>query len=133
MTSPPYFTMEIYDDNPETNAKQSIVKMYEREGDGGSGGDRKGDGGGRGKGDGGDSGERLWYNNYLKVWINKCYDALRKGGVIALNINQYKNQHYIYWLLDDMKSSKWTYLGIISHSKPDKKNPQPTFIWRKGG
>jgi hypothetical protein len=128
MTSPPYFTMEIYDDNPETNAKQSIVKMYEREGkeDGGSGG--KGDGGsGSGSGDG----ERLWYNNYLKVWINKCYNALRKGGVIALNINQYKNQHYIYWLLDDMKSSKWTYLGIISHSKPDKKNPQPTFIWRK--
>lgn len=114
MTSPPYFTMEIYDDNPKTNAKQSIVKMYERDGDGG---DK----------------ERLWYNNYLKVWINKCYDALRKGGVIALNINQYKNQHYIYWLLDDMKSSKWTYLGIISHSKPDKKNPQPTFIWMKGG
>ena len=124
MTSPPYFTMEIYDDNPETNAKQSIVKMYERKGKEGSGG--KGDGG-SGSGDG----ERLWYNNYLKVWINKCYNALRKGGVIALNINQYKNQHYIYWLLDDMKSSKWTYLGIISHSKPDKKNPQPTFIWRK--
>jgi hypothetical protein len=116
MTSPPYFTMEIYDDNPETNAKQSIVKMYEENG---------------GEGDGGKEGERLWYNNYLKVWINKCYNALRIGGVIALNINQYKNQHYIYWLLDDMKSSKWTYLGIISHSKPDKKNPQPTFIWRK--
>ena len=134
MTSPPYFTMEIYDDNPKTNTKQSIVKMYERD-DGGKGGDRKGDGGDR-KGDGwdrsGGKGERLWYNNYLKVWINKCYDALKKGGVIALNINQYKNQHYIYWLLDDMKSSKWTYLGIISHSKPDKKNPQPTFIWRKG-
>jgi hypothetical protein len=124
MTSPPYFTMEIYDDNPETNAKQSIVKMYERVGG-------KGDKGG--EGDGGKEGERLWYNNYLKVWINKCYNALKKGGVIALNINQYKNQHYIYWLLDDMKSSKWTYLGIISHSKPDKKNPQPTFIWRKEG
>ncbi len=112
MTSPPYFTMEIYDDNPETNAKQSIVKIYER---------------------GGEEGERLWYNNYLKVWINKCYNALKKGGIIALNINQYKNQHYIYWLLDDMKSSKWTYMGIIGHSKPDKKNPQPTFIWMKAG
>jgi len=121
MTSPPYFTMEIYDDNPETNAKQSIVKMYEQGGDAENNKeDRKGG-----------EGERLWYNNYLKVWINKCYDALRRGGVIALNINQYKNQHYIYWLLDDMKSSKWSYLGIISHSKPDKKNPQPTFIWRK--
>lgn len=121
MTSPPYFTMEIYDDNPETNAKQSIVKMYEQGDDAEiSKEDRKNG-----------EGEWLWYNNYLKVWINKCYDALRRGGVIALNINQYKNQHYIYWLLDDMKSSKWSYLGIISHSKPDKKNPQPTFVWRK--
>lgn len=121
MTSPPYFTMEIYDDNPETNAKQSIVKMYEQGDDAEINKEDRKNG----------EGERLWYNNYLKVWINKCYDALRRGGVIALNINQYKNQHYIYWLLDDMKSCKWSYLGIISHSKPDKKNPQPTFVWRK--
>jgi hypothetical protein len=156
MTSPPYFTMEIYDDNPKTNTKQSIVKMNDgangdgrtnrnKEGDRANGGDRadrnkEGDRadrnkeGDRANGDGGanrDSKERVWYNDYLKVWINKCHDALKKGGIIALNINQYKNQHYIYWLLEDMKNSKWEYLGIISHSKPDKKNPQPTFIWKK--
>ena len=146
MTSPPYFTMEIYDDNPKTNTKQSIVKMN----NGGNGDDKankgrcdggkegRSDGVGKGRCDGVGKGgrghgdrERVWYNDYLKVWINKCHNALKKGGVIALNINQYKNQHYIYWLLDDMKNSKWEYLGIISHSKPDKKNPQPTFIWRK--
>jgi hypothetical protein len=135
MTSPPYFTMEIYDDNPKTNTKQSIVKMNSRvnranrdkEGDRANG-DSKDKEGGRANGD---SKERVWYNDYLKVWINKCHNALKKGGIIALNINQYKNQHYIYWLLEDMKNSKWEYLGIISHSKPDKKNPQPTFIWKK--
>lgn len=100
MSSPPYFTMEIYADE-ETQSTYNI------------------------------NDERFWYDNYLKIWINKCYKALKKNGILALNINQFKNQNYIYWLINDMNNINWKYLGIISHSNIHKKNPQPTFIWSK--
>jgi len=107
MTSPPYFTMEIYDDNPSTSITQSITNIQS---------------------------EKEWFDKFLLVWIDKIYTALRKDGVIALNINQFRNQNYVYWLLDEMNKKKykyWKYLGIISHSAISKKNPQPTFIWTK--
>ena len=107
MTSPPYFTMEIYDNNPSTSKTQSISNIQS---------------------------EKEWFDKFLMVWIDKIYIALRKDGVIALNINQFRNQNYVYWLLDEMNKKKykyWKYLGIISHSAISKKNPQPTFIWTK--
>jgi hypothetical protein len=107
MTSPPYFTMEIYDNNPSTFKTQSISNIHS---------------------------EKEWFDNLLLVWIDKIYTALRKDGILALNINQFRNQNYVYWLLNDMnknKSKYWKYLGIISHSAISKKNPQPTFIWTK--
>ncbi len=107
MTSPPYFTMEIYDDNPSTSITQSITNIQS---------------------------EKEWFDKFLLVWIDKIYTALRKDGVLALNINQFRNQNYVYWLLDEMNKKKykyWKYLGIISHSSISKKNPQPTFIWTK--
>lgn len=101
MTSPPYFDMEIYDNN---SINQSTK----------------------------DQSEASWFHNYLKVWINICHRALKPGAVIALNINQYRHQNYIYWMLKEMeKNNKWNYLGVISHSNIKKKNPQPTFVWRK--
>ena len=105
MTSPPYFTMEIYDDNPSSSKSQSISGIQT---------------------------EKEWFDKFLLVWIDKIYRALCKGGVMALNINQFRNQNYVYWLLNDMNKNKyWKYLGIISHSTIPKKNPQPTFIWTK--
>jgi len=107
MTSPPYFTMEIYDDNPSSSKSQSISGIQS---------------------------EKEWFDKFLLVWIDKIYTALRKDGVLALNINQFRNQNYVYWLLDEMNKKKykyWKYLGIISHSAISKKNPQPTFIWTK--
>ena len=107
MTSPPYFTMEIYDNNPSTSKTQSISNIHT---------------------------EKEWFDKFLMVWIDKIYIALRKDGVLALNINQFRNQNYVYWLLDEMNKKKykyWKYLGIISHSAISKKNPQPTFIWTK--
>ena len=105
MTSPPYFTMEIYDDNPSSSKSQSISGIQT---------------------------EKEWFDKFLLVWIDKIYRALCKGGVMALNINQFRNQNYVYWLLNDMNKNKyWKYLGIISHSTISKKNPQPTFIWTK--
>ena len=107
MTSPPYFTMEIYDNEPATSMTQSISNIHS---------------------------EKEWFDKFLMVWIDKIYIALRKDGVLALNINQFRNQNYVYWLLDEMNKKKykyWKYLGIISHSAISKKNPQPTFIWTK--
>ena len=105
MTSPPYFNMEIYDNEPSTSKTQSISNIHS---------------------------EKEWFDKFLLVWINKIYTALHKDGILALNINQFKNQNYVYWLLNDMNKNKnWKYLGIISHSAISKKNPQPTFIWTK--
>ena len=105
MTSPPYFSMEIYDSDPTTSKTQSISNAYS---------------------------EKEWYEKFLLVWINIIYVALRKNGIIALNINQFRNQNYVYWLLNDMNKNKnWKYLGIISHYSITKKNPQPPFIWIK--
>lgn len=105
MTSPPYFNMEIYDNEPTTSKTQSISNIHS---------------------------EKEWFDKFLLVWIDKIYYALRKDGIIALNINQFRNQNYVYWLLNDMNKNKnWKYLGIISHSAVSKKNPQPTFIWTK--
>lgn len=103
MTSPPYFNMEIYDSAVEQSVSTTDTSPLQ---------------------------EKYWYENYLLVWMNKCFHALKKGGIIAININQSKNQNYVYWLLNDMKKL-FTFLGTISHSKPNKKNPQPTFIWKK--
>lgn len=105
MTSPPYFSMEIYDSDPITSKTQSTSNIHS---------------------------EKEWYQKFLLVWIDKIYNALHKDGILALNINQFKNQNYVYWLLNDMNKNKyWKYLGIISHSAISKKNPQPTFIWTK--
>ena len=107
MTSPPYFTMEIYDSEPSSSNTQSISNIHS---------------------------EKEWFDKFLLVWIDKIYTALKKDGILALNINQFKNQNYVYWLLNDMNKNKykyWKYLGIISHSSISKKNPQPTFIWTK--
>jgi 16S rRNA G966 N2-methylase RsmD len=105
MTSPPYFTMEIYNSNPVTSKTQSVSSV---------------------------NSEKEWFDNFLLVWINKIKKALKKDGILALNINQFKNQNYVYWLLNYMyKSRDWNYLGVISHAKIDKNNPQPTFVWKK--
>ncbi len=100
MTSPPYFTIEIYDKSP----LQSTYNATERE----------------------------WYDNYLKVWIEICYNALKIDGKLILNINQMKQNSYIYWMLDDMNNNKnWSFLGIISYANENLSNPQPIFIWKK--
>jgi len=103
MSSPPYFDLEVYVKG-EGEKKQSIYGLNERQ----------------------------WYTTKLMEWINVAYDGLRKGGILALNINTVKGQKYLQWLVDDMaKDKRWYRLGTISYAKPDLKAPQPVFIWEK--
>jgi 16S rRNA G966 N2-methylase RsmD len=100
-TSPPYFDIEIYDSNSET---QSTHNKNESE----------------------------WYNNYLKVWINLIYKALKNGGIMAFNINQFRHHNFVQWLINDLrKDNKWKFLGTIGYTGKVIKNVQPIFLWKK--
>lgn len=109
MSSPPYFNIEIYDTTVSSSSQS--VKLGEN--------------------------ERQWYEKYLRVWINICLNALKTGGILALNINQFKHHHYVNWMMEDMrKNTKWKYLGLIGYANSDKIerniiDVQPVFIWTK--
>lgn len=100
-TSPPYFDIEIYDSNSETQSTHN-------------------------------NNESEWYNNYLKVWVKLIYNALKIGGIMAFNINQFRHHHFVQWLVDDMrKDVKWKFLGTIGNTGQKIKNVQPIFLWKK--
>ena len=102
MSSPPYFTMEMY----THESGQSIETA---------------------------TNEKDWYKSYLWVWIEKTKFALRNDGILALNINQQSDKHYVNWLVEDLAipTSGFVYMGMIGYSNDDGKNPQPIFIWRR--
>lgn len=77
--------------------------------------------------------EENWYNNYLWKWLENSRRALRKGGILALNINQERDKRYVNWVIEDLDTvdSGFKYLGMIGYSNEDGKNPQPIFIWRR--
>lgn len=76
--------------------------------------------------------ERQWYDQYLKKWIDICLKALRIGGILALNINQFKHHNYVTWLISDMKKkSDWKFLGTIGYCNENRKNVQPIFVFKK--
>jgi hypothetical protein len=107
MTYPPYFDVEIYvSESDPASEKQSISHQS----------------------------EKSWYQNFLMKWIKIGHQALKPQGILALNIHQSKEYHFVDWLLSEMKekNSQWKYLGVISHAKNEiKKNPRPIFIWQK--
>lgn len=104
-TSPPYFDLEIY--STDQNSNQSIQKFKN---------------------------EEEWTEQFLIKSIHKSWSVLHKNGHLVLIINQ-KNKHqqyiqkmlnYVYFNLPDSQ-----YLGMIAYSNENKKNPQPMFIWKK--
>jgi hypothetical protein len=103
MSSPPYFDLEVYVKG-QGEEKQSIFGVDERK----------------------------WYDTKLMEWVDVAHKGLRKHGILALNINTVKGQHYVQWLLDDMAADqRWKRLGTISYAKPDLQTPQPIFVWEK--
>lgn len=103
MSSPPYFTMEVYDPSGEG---QSIGR---------------------------NPSEIDWYRNFLAIWVRKCKMALRQGGIMALNINQEKGRNYVNWFLSEniSQNSGFAFLGTIGYSNEDGRNPQPIFVFQK--
>lgn len=77
--------------------------------------------------------EITWFNNFLKVALDKVWIYLKEGGHMAININQKnRNEKYIKWMLDyvqEYPNSK--YEGVISYANKEIKNPQPIWIWKK--
>lgn len=79
------------------------------------------------------SNEKLWFENFLKVLLNKAIQYVKKDGIIAINIGMISGNTYVYDMLDYMKNEKKDqveYLGIISYSDPNFKSINPIFIWR---
>jgi 16S rRNA G966 N2-methylase RsmD len=77
--------------------------------------------------------EHEWFNNFLKVALDKVWKYLKFNGMMCININQKnKDEHYIMWMYEHMKTKNDAkYLGVISYAKPDLGNPQPIWIWKK--
>lgn len=100
-TSPPYFDLEDYVDDNN----KSIIK-YKDEGE--------------------------WFSKFLKIALLKAWGCINSGGHMALCINQRKDNIYIYKMMSLMKRLEdCTFLGIISYSSTELKNPQPIFVYKK--
>ena len=81
--------------------------------------------------------EREWYTKYLKRWVDKCYKALRFGGILCLNINQEQNNRYVNWLFKDLSDDYYitgvgfSFFGTQGYVNEVGNNTQPIFIWKK--
>lgn len=78
--------------------------------------------------------ENVWFENFLKVALNKCWNKLIQNGYMVININQKSNkdESYVYKMIEYVKLfGDSEYLGIISYADEKLINPQPVFIWKK--
>lgn len=80
-----------------------------------------------------DKSENEWFDNFLKVAINKTNEKLNQGGHMVLVINQVSGQNYIRKMVNYINTEvkDLHYLGVISYTKTNRFNPQPMWIWRK--
>lgn len=77
--------------------------------------------------------EKLWFDNFLKVLLDKCIAYVKRGGIIAINIGMVSGNTYVYDMLKFMKNerkNKVKYLGIIGYGKEDLRVINPIFIWQ---
>ena len=104
-TSPPYFDLEEY-----SGPNQSVSEVENNR-----------------------TSEVVWFNNFLKIALDRSWTVLISGGYMVININQYDTkQTYVELMLQHMSSKPdANYLGVISYSEIHLRNPQPMFIWKK--
>jgi DNA modification methylase len=77
--------------------------------------------------------ENEWFDSFMIPMIKKTYDKLKYGGHMVLVINQLKNDTYINQMLSYIYNeiTDLFYLGVISYSNKEIRNPQPMWIWKK--
>ena len=81
--------------------------------------------------------EKEWYDRFLKVWIDKCYKALKVGGILCLNINQERGNKYVNWLFSDLSETLvdtkkgFAFIGTLGYVNDTGNNTQPIFVWQK--
>lgn len=109
LIAPPYFDLEVY---VPGNASQSIERYNTFE---------------------------KWYSEFLIPLVLKCGRLLRRGGVVALIINQApaaredEGARFLQRMLRDI-SRKLRYIGVISYAEERGKylrSPQPIWIWQR--
>ena len=71
----------------------------------------------------------LWYNKFLLKCINSSINKLKENGIVAININNFKNYDIIGRLKKDIKIK---YLGIIYFGNHRCKTTiyQPILLWQ---
>jgi hypothetical protein len=79
------------------------------------------------------SNEDIWFDKFLAVALIKSWNVLIPNGVMAININQKnRKEKYIRKMLNYVgRLENSLYLGVISYSEENLRNPQPIWIWRK--
>jgi hypothetical protein len=76
--------------------------------------------------------EEKWTREFLFPYFDNMAMLVNSDGIIALSINQKKDETYVEDLIKHSKNSKsLIYLGVIAYGNSDKRKMQPIFIWQK--
>ncbi len=103
ITSPPFYDLEIYDENPDTNKDQSInnYNTYKE-----------------------------WKNKFLAVMLAKALDGLKSGGIMCIHIYDYDGKNMVNYIHKYYeKKNNNEYIGVIGIKGGNKLTP--CWCWRK--
>jgi hypothetical protein len=79
--------------------------------------------------------KEYWLNKYLRKTIDNCYEGLKKGGVMAINIANVKNYPTLEQDFNDIMSEKFTYIETLRYALSIiNKNGfkyEPIFVYKK--
>lgn len=110
-TSPPFFDYEIYYTGEESeNIKQSISN--------------------RGN-------INVWFNEFFKIYLDKSWKALAKGGHLVLYISDIPGGVFVNDMINYINNElKGKYLGVIAvcnlvNETDLASKPQPMWVWKK--
>ena len=74
----------------------------------------------------------VWINNFFLPYINKCWNALAKGGYFCFYINDTKTGKYVGKMYNHVnKVLKGTFLGVMAITDEQLSYGYPIWIWRK--
>lgn len=118
LIAPPYFDLEVY--VPDDRAGTQSISRYRT--------------------------FEEWYQKFLIANLKKCGDLLRKGGLLALIINQTpaartdEKERFLLRMIRDVtragsdNHARLRYLGVISYAEVSRahvRSPQPIWLWTR--